>query len=126
VQILGDSPGHSRWRAALVNRARQLLAASPGSPHRLSDLADTLGISPFYFARVFRAETGISVHQYLLHLRMASAYSQLSRGNADISRLALDLGFSSHSHFTARFRKEFGKSPVQVRSDLATRDSSRA
>lgn len=96
------------------------MAAFPGSAHRLPELAGALGVSPFHFARVFRAETGMSVHQYLLRLRMETALERLSRGEMDLSRLAFDLGFSSHSHFTATFRKQFGRRPADVRGAHAS------
>jgi AraC-like DNA-binding protein len=105
-------------RRSLVDRTRRRLAEAPGSPHPLPELAEWLGVSAFHFARVFRAETGLSVHQYLLRLRMAGALRQLSCYKTDLSRLALELGFSSHSHFTATFRKEFGVNPAHVRSLL--------
>jgi AraC-like DNA-binding protein len=109
--------GSSR-RRALVDRARRVLAGSPGSSHRLTDLAETLGVSAFHFARVFRAETTLSVHQYLLRLRMARALQRLTSSDVDLSRLALEIGFSSHSHFSAMFHKQFGTSPAQVRNSL--------
>jgi AraC-like DNA-binding protein len=108
----------SSRRRSLVDRARRRLAQAPGSPHPLPELAEWLGVSAFHFARVFRAETGLSVHQYLLRLRMAGALRRLSCYKTDLSRLALELGFSSHSHFTATFRKEFGVNPAHVRSML--------
>lgn len=102
-------------RRALVDRARRRLAESPAAPHPFPELANALGVSASHFARGFRAETGLSVHQYVLRLRMAGALRRLSCGAADLSRLALELGFSSHSHFTATFRREFGMSPARVR-----------
>jgi len=105
-------------RRALVDRARRRLAQSPEAPHPLPTLADTLGASSFHFARLFRSETGLSVHQYLLRLRMARALRYLTRRDTDLSRLALELGFSSHSHFTSTFHREFGVNPAGVRSML--------
>ena len=106
----------SSSRRTLVDRAREVLAGCPGSSHRLTDLAEGLGVSVFHFARLFRAETTLSVHQYLLRLRMARALQRLSCSEVDLSRLALEIGFSSHSHFSATFHKQFGASPAQVRN----------
>ncbi len=106
-------------RRTLVDRARHRLVSCPGLSHRLSDVAESLGVSAFHFARMFRAETTLSVHQYLLRVRMARALQRLSCSDVDLSRLALDLGFSSHSHFSATFHKQFGASPAQVRGLLA-------
>jgi AraC-like DNA-binding protein len=112
-----DAPRkHLDRRRAFVDRARRELASAPGAPHRLPNLANALGMSTFHFARTFRAETGLSVHQYLLRLRMACALRRLSCRDTELSRLALDLGFSSHSHFTATFHREFGVNPAHVRN----------
>lgn len=104
-------------RRMAANRVRKKLAAAPGAPHRIARLAADVGMSPFHLARVFRTETGLSVHQYLLRLRMASALERLRHAPTGISRLALDLGFSSHSHFTSVFRRQFGTDPSSVRAD---------
>ena len=54
---------------------------------------------------------GAPVHQYLLRLRLAVALDRLDGGERNLSALALDLGFSSHSHFTTAFRRHYGLVP---------------
>lgn len=103
-------------RRALAEAVQRALTAAPSAAHRIQDVAAEFGVSPFHLSRVFRAETGISVHQYLLRIRMKEALSRLHAGEPLLSRLALDLGFSSHSHFTETFRRHFGESPAQVRA----------
>ena len=63
---------------------------------------------------------GIPLHRYLTQLRLARALVELPHA-ADLTALALDLGFSSHSHFTARFRALFGLTPTDVRRGASTR-----
>jgi AraC family transcriptional regulator len=75
-------------------------------------------VSPFHLAHLFRDDTGLSVHQYLLRLRMALALRRLGDDETSLSRLALDLGFSSHSHFTACFRRQFNASPAEIRATI--------
>jgi AraC-like DNA-binding protein len=77
--------------------------------------------SPFHLARVFRERAGVPVHRYLTRLRLRAALERLSDGADDLTALALDLGFSSHSHFTDAFRREFGRSPSDVRRDAGPR-----
>jgi AraC-like DNA-binding protein len=55
------------------------------------------------------------VHRYRNRLRLRAAVERLSDGPVDRSTLAHALGFSSHSHFTAAFRAEFGVTPARVR-----------
>ena len=71
--------------------------------------------SPFHLARVFQQRTGLPVHRYLTKLRLRAALERLADGANDLTALALDLGFSSHSHFTDSFRREFGRAPSEVR-----------
>jgi AraC family transcriptional regulator len=96
-----------------------VLASAPGAVHRLDDIAASLGVSPSHLAHVFRAQVGIPMHQYLLQVRMGIALHHLSEGAANLSQLALDLGFVSHSHFTAAFRHFFGVTPRVARQSLA-------
>src|SRR6185437_8310287 len=120
MRCLNGSVDSSR-RRALAAAARTRIDAAPGAPNRIRDLAIALGVSPFHLAHVFRAESGLSIHQYVLRVRMRAAVSRLEAGEANISRLALDLGFSSHSHFTAAFQRYVGASPAAVRGTRVRR-----
>jgi AraC-like DNA-binding protein len=62
---------------------------------------------------------GTSVHQYLLQRRLTLARDRLAQGVTSLSALALDLGFSTHSHFTAAFRRRFGITPREARLVLS-------
>ena len=55
------------------------------------------------------------IHRYLNRLRLREALEPITEGEVGLSELALGLGFSSHSHFTASFRKEFGISPRDMK-----------
>jgi AraC-like DNA-binding protein len=107
-----------RGHRHLAESVKTILVAAPGSPHRLDDLASMLGVSPSHLAHVFRAEVGLGLHQYLLQVRMALALDRLSDGASNLSRLALDLGFVTHSHFSKVFRRYFGMPPSRVREFL--------
>ena len=102
--------------AAIAAAAKRRLAAQLDAPNRIPEIAAELGVSQFHLAHVFQKQTGLSIHRYLQRLRMATALVRLHDGEESLSRLALDLGFSSHSHFTAVFRQHFGKSPSAVRA----------
>jgi AraC-like DNA-binding protein len=104
-----------------VERARELLASDPSSSHSLHDIAGAVAASPFHLARCFKRVNGIGLHCYRTHLRMGLALSRLGQGEDDLTGLALDLGYSSHSHFTAVFGTHFGVSPSRAREFLARR-----
>lgn len=89
----------------------------------LGQLSADLNYSAFHLCRVFHKHTGLSIHQYLKQLRLRTALEYLTQANADLSSLAVDLGFSSHSHFTEAFRRTFGSPPSALRQ--ASRQSLR-
>jgi AraC-like DNA-binding protein len=78
-------------------------------PHR------AVHVSPFHLARIFQQQTGVPVHRYLTQLRLRASLERLADGEEDLTTIALELGFSSHSHFTDAFRREFGQPPSEIR-----------
>jgi AraC-like DNA-binding protein len=114
----GDGRASEREREA-VGDARALLAARFEDALGLGTLAGEVGLSRFRLCRAFRRITGTTIHSYRDRLRTRTALEALDRGAADLTGLALDLGYSSHSHFTERFRRAFGVTPSEVRARLA-------
>jgi AraC-like DNA-binding protein len=100
----------------LVDAARVVLARRFRDKPSLGELARAVFSSPFHLARIFRRETGLSLHRQLTRLRLRHALEHLADGKPDLTMLALDLGFSSHAHFSHAFRREFGFAPTQLRS----------
>ncbi len=111
-----DAPRHNPARSTqrLIARTKAYLEAEQAHPIRLADVGTAVGASPVYLTQVFRAVEGVPLHRYLTQLRLARALVELSHAE-DLTELALELGFSSHSHFSARFRAAFGTTPSQFR-----------
>jgi AraC family transcriptional regulator len=108
-----------REESSLARAAQAVMAASPTEAHSLKALSGSLGVSPFHLAHVFSAEMGISLHRYLIQLRLAFALERLADGATSLSALALDAGFSSHSHFTTTFHRHLGMTPCEARAVLS-------
>ena len=98
--------------------AKNYLAANFTENVHLEDVAAAVSASPFNFARIFQQQTGLPIHRYLTVLRLRASLEKIADPNADLTAIALDLGFSSHSHFTEVFRREFGKTPSEIRAEL--------
>jgi AraC family transcriptional regulator len=105
----------SRARRSYAEDAKALLQRRFRERLQLDDIARSLYVSPYHLCRLFREETGLPIHSYLNRLRLREALETIAEGEADLSELAAGLGFSSHSHFTAAFRKELGLSPREVK-----------
>ncbi|MEP6992812.1 MAG: helix-turn-helix transcriptional regulator [bacterium] len=112
-----DAPRRVRHRL-LARSACALMAESFADANLIAHIADALATSPFHLAHVFRAEIGCTPHRYLMQLRLVEAMVRLRAGAPDLSRLALELGFSHHSHFTSVFHRSIGYTPRQVRGML--------
>ena len=104
----------------LIGRAKAFLAANLSAPVRLEHVARAAGTTPTYLTTVFRRLEGQPLHKYLVQLRLARALVELPHAS-DITTLAADLGFATHSHFTAVFRCAFGCTPSAFR-ESARRD----
>ena len=99
-----------------------MLSSQPGRRHALDTLSRHLDSTPFRLCRSFRAATGTTIHRYLTHVRLQRALGRLAEGAQDLTDLAFELGFSSHSHFTAVFRRSLGVTPEAVRRSAGIRD----
>ncbi len=103
--------------------ACEVIAGSYREPLTVHTIAERVGVSPFYLCRVFRGETGTTMHAYRDALRLRDSLGRLMDGGVPLSRLAVELGYSSQSHFTASFRRHFGLPPhAAVRKLAAVRD----
>jgi AraC family transcriptional regulator len=98
-----------------VRRAKSLLHDCPEGRLSLSQIAADLGVTPIYLTQSFKRSEGMPLYRYQTLLRLGRALDRLP-GCEDITDLAFELGYSSHSHFTAVFRSELGMTPSQYRS----------
>lgn len=103
----------------LIARTKEFLEARVADRIRLTDIANAVGASASHLTDAFNRVEGVPLHRYLVQLRLARALAELPDVD-DITTLAFDLGFSSHSHFTAAFRKAYGCTPSQFRGPTRT------
>jgi len=95
---------------AIADACRTLIARHLGEPLSLAQLARAVGVSPFHLARLFQRDSGTTLHAYRHQLRLRTALERVADGE-ELTRVALELGYTSHSHFTALFRRAFGVTP---------------
>jgi len=111
-----DAPLHPPARSTrrLLVRTKAYLESQLAQPIRLADVGHAVGASPAYLTYLFRRVEGVPLHRYLTQLRLARALVELPHTN-DLTALALDVGFSSHSHFSASFHRTFRMTPTEFR-----------
>lgn len=112
-----DSSSHdpALRRVTAIEEARSYVLSRYRESLSLSSIASACGLAPSTLCEHFPRVVGMPVWRYVQHLRLQDAALALSQGATDLSRLALDLGFSSHSHFAQAFRAQFGVTPSQFR-----------
>jgi AraC-like DNA-binding protein len=83
----------------------------------LTQLAEHVSLSPYYLLRVFRAEVGMPPYAYLESVRIRQA-QQLIKVGKPLADVAVEVGFSSQSHLTHRFKQIIGVTPGQYAPQL--------
>ena len=83
---------------------------------KLTDLAESVGMSQFHFGRLFKQSVGISPYQYLIQQRVERAKLLLQQTQKPIVDIAFDCGFNSHSHLSKQFRQLTGTTPKAYRT----------
>ncbi|MGI5131915.1 helix-turn-helix domain-containing protein [Pseudonocardia sp. CA-107938] len=116
------APGGRRPRAPsgaldrrLVDRVAQFVDAHLQETLSLDRLAGVAALSPFHFARAFRAATGATPHQFVTARRIEAARARLLATQASVVDIAHGVGFSNLSHFRRVFRRELGMLPGDLR-----------
>jgi AraC family transcriptional regulator len=87
----------------------------------LAQLAAIAGMSPHYFAELFKKSTGYAPHRYVLVQRIERAKQDLRNTGRTIIEVGLDVGFENPTHFARMFRKFVGTSPSRFQSEIRSR-----
>jgi len=114
------APGSTFARRRLVDRVKVLLASDLSRRWTLAGIAAEIRGSPVYLTQAFQQVEGMPLYRYHLHLRLARALDLIAE-RQDLSALAQDLGFSSHSHFSAAFKRSYGRTPSDFAKDFDSR-----
>jgi AraC family transcriptional regulator len=112
---LGNTSSHTARRGdgrpeKLADEVKLLLATDPWRRWTLEEIANTVSVTPVYLTDAFRRVEGIPLYRYHLRLRLAQALHVLADCD-DLTTLAIELGFNSHSHFSAAFKQTFKHTP---------------
>lgn len=105
-----------RRQRTWVHDIETLLSRRCGERLSLAGIGEEIGLSAYHVCRLFHRQTGLKLHQYQLRLRLRAALAEVQDSRRPLTDIALDAGFSSHSHFSAAFGREFGVAPSALRA----------
>ncbi len=108
------SAGATSGRQRLVDRTKLVLIDDLSRRWTLAEIGGEMHCSPVYLTQVFQQVEGVPLYRYQMRLRLARSLDLLGQYD-DLTTLSLDLGFSSHSHFTSAFREAYGRTPSEFR-----------
>lgn len=90
----------------------------------VSEIAATIGMSNFHFIRQFKAVFGETPNRYRVRHRMELARAKVSIGSESVTKICMDLGYSSLGSFSALFSRHFGVSPTNYRKKITSKPES--
>jgi AraC family transcriptional regulator len=105
--------GMAPWR---LRRALEYIEENLDRDIGLAELSKNTDMSPNYFCRAFRKSLGMPPYRYLISRRIERSKELLASTDKDVTQIALEVGFSSHSHFTTAFRRAVGHAPSMYRN----------
>jgi len=116
AHVAGSTAGRQR----LVDRTKLVLASDLSRRWTLAEIAAEVGVSPVYLTQAFAQVEALPLYRYQVRLRLARALDRIGDVD-DLARLGLEVGFSSHSHFTAAFQQAYGRTPSEFRDAVIAR-----
>lgn len=108
--------GLADWQ---VRRASEALSGEYGN-FDLTALAESVGLSPWHFARAFKQSTGLPPHRYQIILRIERAKDLLANTAMPLSDVAAAIGYDDQGQLARLFRREVGVTPSQYRRECTT------
>ena len=107
--ILCDTPHTEKLEAA-----RTYIQANFRKKISIDNLSKRIGLSVSHFRKIFTKAYGLSPQQYIISLRISTAYDLLKSGEVNVSEAATLSGFDDIYYFSALFKKYKGISPSKV------------
>jgi AraC family transcriptional regulator of arabinose operon len=101
-----------------VRHAIDLISKDLTRPPVLEEIARMVNLSTPHLRSLFRAETGMTLVQYLKSLRMRKAKELLETTFLSVKQIMFQVGIDDKSHFARAFRQTYGLSPAEYRKSV--------
>lgn len=99
----------------LICKAKMFIEENYQKDISLDDVSRNVDISPYYFSKLFKEETGENFIEYLTNLRIEKAKNLLVKSDMNIKCICLDTGYSDPNYFSRIFKKQVGVTPTEYR-----------
>lgn len=102
----------------IIEKAKAYIRENYGKDICLDDVSRQVNISPYYFSKLFKAETGTNFIEYLTDIRIEKAKEMLSDKNYSMKEICAAIGYSDPNYFSRTFKKNVGVTPTDYREQI--------
>jgi two-component system response regulator YesN len=102
---------------SLVEEAKRFIADNYANDISLDEVSGRVDVSPYYFTRLFKEETGETFLEYLTQLRIEKAKEMIKDPNASIKDICTKVGYADPNYFSRIFKKAVGMTPTEYRTE---------
>lgn len=108
--------GSSQLPVSDIEKAKTFITDNISDPITVKDVADHICLSPEYFTKLFKKETGQNIKEYITVTKIEAAKDMLENSPIPVGMVALELGYTNFSHFSQVFKKYENMSPSEYRN----------
>lgn len=101
--------------SGLISKAKIFIEDNFNKDISLDDVSRNVDISPYYFSKLFKEETGENFIEYLTNIRIERAKKLLMNSGLNIKNICVDTGYSDPNYFSRIFKKQVGVTPTEFR-----------
>lgn len=110
---LSDNDLYARGR--LIKQVQELVTRDIGLDLSVKTIAEKVYLHPVYLSKIYKSETGESLGDYLIRIRMERALYLLKHTNKKIYEITAELGYQNPQYFSKMFKKHYGMTPNEYR-----------
>ena len=115
--------GQNETRSNNLMNAVGFIDSNFREPITLQTAANLAGLSKGAFSSIFRKKIGVTFQDYIISKRLKWSETLLKSSELNVTQIAYNSGFRSHSHFSSTFKKIYGISPLDYREKHSRKDS---
>ncbi len=107
-----------RRTQSAVGRAREYIDTNYGKDLSLDDVSRIVDISPYYFSKIFKEETGVNFIEYLTNVRIDHAKELLTGSDLSMKEICASIGYGDPNYFSRTFKKNVGVTPTEYKEGV--------
>jgi two-component system response regulator YesN len=109
------SAGDRFTRSYIIKQVQEIVTGELGQDTSVKTIADRVYLHPVYLSKIYKAETGESLGDYIIRMRMERALYLLKNTNKKIYEITSELGYQNPQYFSKMFKKHYGLTPNEFR-----------